>query len=81
MGVGDKMFGLDQAQKDFDYGQFQAERNFIPDMVGKLGAFSSGTGSGSTTTSNTPMYSNPLKENLGLGLAGLGAYGMYKNMG
>lgn len=79
MGVGDKMFGLDQAQKDFDYGQFQAEQNFIPDMVGRLGAFSSGTGSGSTTTQTTPMYTNPLKENLGLGLAGLGAYGMYKN--
>ena len=81
MGVGDKMFGLDQAQKDFDFGQFQAEQNFIPDMVGRLGAFSSGTGSGSTTTQTTPMYSNPFKENLGLGLAGLGAYGMYKNMG
>tara|TARA_R100000655_G_scaffold52361_3_gene90170 strand:- start:5139 stop:6302 length:1164 start_codon:yes stop_codon:yes gene_type:complete len=80
MGIGDKQFGLDQLQKDFDYGQFQAEQNFIPDMVGKLGAFSGGTGSGSTTTSNTPMYTNPMKENLGLGLAGLGAYGMYKNM-
>lgn len=80
MGIGDKQFGLDQAQKDFDFGQFQAEQNFIPDMIGKLGAFSGGTGSGSTTTQTTPMYSNPLKENLGLGLAGLGAYGMYKNM-
>tara|TARA_R100000458_G_C8248291_1_gene225728 strand:- start:13 stop:1176 length:1164 start_codon:yes stop_codon:yes gene_type:complete len=80
MGIGDKQFGLDQLQKDFDYGQFQAEQNFIPDMVGKLGTFSGGTGSGSTTTSNTPMYTNPMKENLGLGLAGLGAYGMYKNM-
>lgn len=79
MGIGDKQFGLDQAQKDFDYGQFQAEQNFIPDMVGKLGQFSGGTGSGSTTTTNTPHYSNPLKENLGLGLAGLGAYGMYKS--
>ena len=79
MGIGDKQFGLDQAQRDFDFGQFQAEQNFIPDMIGKLGAFSGGTGSGSTTTQNTPMYSNPLKENLGLGLAGLGAYGMYKN--
>ena len=80
MGVGDKQYGLGQARRDFDYGQFQAEQNFIPDMVGKLGSFSSGTGSGSTTTSNTPMYTNPMKENLGLGLAGLGAYGMYKNM-
>ena len=79
MGIGDKQFGLDQAQKDFDYGQFQAEQNFIPDMIGRLGAFSGGTGSGSTTTQTTPIYSNPLKENLGLGLAGLGAYGMYKN--
>ena len=80
MNVGDKKYGLGQARRDFDFGQFQAEQNFIPDMVGKLGAFSGGTGSGSTTTSNTPMYTNPMKENLGLGLAGLGAYGMYKNM-
>ena len=79
MGIGDKQFGLDQAQMDFDYGQFQAAQNFIPNAVSQLGNFMNPT-SGSTTTTNTPMYSNPLKENLGLGLAGLGAYGMYKNM-
>ena len=78
MGIGDKQFGLDQAQMDFDYGQFQAAQNFIPNAVSQLGNFMNPT-SGSTTTTNTPMYSNPLKENLGLGLTGLGAYGMYQS--
>ena len=79
-GVGDKSYGLNQQRRLYDKGQFDAEQNFIPDMVGKLGSFSGGTGSGSTTASNTPMYTNPMKENLGLGLAGLGAYGMYQGM-
>ena len=79
MGIGDKMFGLDQAQKDFDYGQFQAEQNFIPLTINSMGSFMNPT-AGSTTTTTSPMYrKSPLMNMMGLGLAGLGGYGMYKN--
>ena len=79
MGIGDKMFGLDQAQRDFDYGQFQAEQNFVPSMINSMGSFMNPT-AGSITTTTSPMYKkSPFMNMMDLGLAGLGGYGMYKN--